>query len=138
VSRTVRLPGCLENAVYRRVDLVAPVLLIKQVKDAIQVLRTITLLEKDPTLRTRAGTKRHHDALCQSGKTGKAGGPRYAGAAEEDDVASIALLQKFDWDTRTNRQKTHSTSASRAHPNNPMRVKPPFRNESLDIHDSSA
>jgi hypothetical protein len=87
------------------VHLLAPVFLMKQVEDPIKVLRAIALLEKEATLGSHCGTKRSHDALGQVDKTGEASWFRDASSAKKDDVASIALLQKLDWDTGTIREK---------------------------------
>jgi hypothetical protein len=81
---------------------------MKQIEDPIEVLCAIALLEKEATLGSRSGTKRRHDALGQFDKTGEAGWFRNASSAKKDDVASIALLQKLDWDTGTIREKTHT------------------------------
>jgi hypothetical protein len=78
---------------------------MKQVEDPIKVLRAIALLEKEATLGSHCGTKRSHDALGQVDKTGEASWFRDASSAKKDDVASIALLQKLDWDTGTIREK---------------------------------
>src|SRR5688500_15047929 len=55
VSRSVGASRSSENAVDCLVHLVAPVFLMKQVEDSIQVLRSIALLEEATALGSRAG-----------------------------------------------------------------------------------
>jgi hypothetical protein len=121
----VGAPGSPENAVDYLVHLVAPVFLVKEVEDAIQVLRTVALLEESSTLGFLASAERCHYALGQFGKAGEARWLRHARSAKEDNVASIALLKKLNWDTRTVYPKTHTPLPPIADFNSPMRVTPP-------------
>jgi hypothetical protein len=85
---------------------------MKQAEDPIEVLCVIALLEKEATLGSRSGTKRRHEAL---GQVEKASWFRNVSSAEKDDVASIALLQKLDWDNGTIRENTHTLSPEELH-----------------------